>query len=262
MIFKKILFIMCILTSHAFAAECQLYENTHPGYPLLNSAHSQGGKCSTCASCHINAIFIGTPKTCDACHGSSGLRASVFKSAAHFPITGTLCSDCHNALSFTASWNMNHIAANTMTCITCHNGSYNNYNAQSVTAMHIPIGTIACNLCHISTTSFGIITTNVQIHTTIGSTALIASSASSCNICHTPTGLYNSEGAGAMHSPSGSEGCIQCHRSGSSPRARQTMSLTHHNNGMVNGQPATDCSFSGCHKPLGNTGKLYSQWDN
>ena len=135
---KKLLFCLSIITTGLFlpmsahAGECQLYETTHPGYPL-DGAHLQGGKCSMCASCHTNATFVGTPKTCDACHGSSGLRASVFKSSQHFPVIGNACSDCHNTTSYSGgTWSMNHTSLATgVRCDSCHNGSYETYNAQS-----------------------------------------------------------------------------------------------------------------------------------
>ena len=247
--------------STAYAAECQLYEtgNYHINYPL-NGSHLQAGKCSTCASCHVNGKFLGTPKVCDQCHGSSGLLAPVYKSTSHFPITGTLCSDCHNTISFTTSVNMNHIVLGSFACVTCHTSLYVNYGAQVVTSQHIPIGTIACNLCHTSTTSFSIITSVVSIHTTLGTTALIATSITSCNMCH--SGLYVSENAMKMHECTTATCtpqimCISCHATGASPRARQTMSLNHRGGTSIK----TDCSQSGCHRPAGNTGSLYSSWD-
>jgi hypothetical protein len=52
--------------------------------------------------------------------------------------------------------------------------------------------------------------------------------------------------------------CKGCHQSGTAflgPMER--MSLNHRNK-----TPApTDCSMSGCHRPLGNTGSAYTRWN-
>jgi hypothetical protein len=91
----------------ARAAECTLYEQSHPAF-LLSGSHLSTGKCATCASCHINSVFTGTPTSCVQCHNGDPSRLTVGRSAKHIPTALIECSYCHTTLSFTVA-TMNHI---------------------------------------------------------------------------------------------------------------------------------------------------------
>lgn len=241
MIFKRWLILLCFLTVHVYAAECQKYETMHPTF-LLNGAHLQAGKCSTCASCHIRSIFVGTPKSCLTCHNGDPSRLTIGRSAVHIPTGSIECSNCHNTTSFTATYTMNHTIVSGIACETCHNGTA--YASQGATGAlgapinHIPYkiklsngASMTCNICH-TTTAYATLT--------------------SWNTLSSTTIQHN----GTMGSSNG--WCIGCHLSGLSylTPGITTMSLTHHQK-----TPApVDCSQVGCHKPLGNTGKSYSSW--
>ena len=61
MIFRILAALIFLLTMNAYAAECTAYETSHPLFKL-DGAHLSTGKCKTCGSCHINSIYVGTPK--------------------------------------------------------------------------------------------------------------------------------------------------------------------------------------------------------
>jgi hypothetical protein len=52
--------------------------------------------------------------------------------------------------------------------------------------------------------------------------------------------------------------CKGCHQTGTNYLGKMTRNqLTH----QKKTPPAIDCSESGCHRPLGNKGSTYTQWD-
>ena len=130
----------------ASAAECSFYEQSHPNF-ILDGAHLSTGKCTTCASCHIGGVFLGTPKSCVTCHNGDPARSTVARSSAHPPTALVECSNCHITASFTSSWGMNHAVVSTQRCDTCHIATYSSYNAQPKDSKHIPT-TADCVTCH------------------------------------------------------------------------------------------------------------------
>lgn len=110
------------------AAECTLYEKSHPSF-LLDGSHLSTGKCTTCASCHINGVFMGTPKTCISCHNGDPRWMTIGRSTKHIPTMLVDCSNCHRTTLFTANTNMNHISVAMLRCDSCHNGAYTSYGA-------------------------------------------------------------------------------------------------------------------------------------
>lgn len=244
MIFKYLILIVSFLiASSAYSAECQRYETMHPTF-LLDGSHLQAGKCSTCASCHINGVFVGTPKSCLTCHNGDPSRLTIGRASNHIPTGNIECSNCHNTTSFTTTYTMNHASVISIACETCHNGtsyaSQGNVGALGVPINHIPYKTkltsgvsMTCNICHVTT-----------VYTSLSNWDTLSSNSIQHN--------------GTMGSGNG--WCIGCHLTGLnylSPGI-QRMSLTHHTKTPV----PTDCSQVGCHRPLGNTGKPYIQWDN
>ena len=127
---------------------------------------------------------------------------------------------------------MNHSVVTTMGCKTCHNGSYTTQGttgALAKPANHIPEAQLLngaamdCNACHVNTTSWSGMTMNHN----------------------------NSMGGGAGW-------CKACHASGTSfLGSMEKKSLTHESRNTT----ATDCSASGCHRPLGTKGTLFRNWD-
>lgn len=188
---------LCAPTS-ASAAECTLYEQSHPSF-LLDGAHLSTGKCGTCASCHRSGVFLGTPKTCIACHDGDPARVTVSRSSAHIPTLTVSCDSCHNTSSFTATWNMNHTSVDAYRCDSCHNGSYTTYNAQAKPPEpeHIPT-TLDCRTCHTTnnwsvdhaTLHAGITTGCVNCHNGVNATGKIdykpghPVTSNECETCH------------------------------------------------------------------------------
>lgn len=168
--FKLILLSLIFLFPQlSTAAECTLYEKSHPTF-LLNGAHLSTGKCSTCASCHKNGIFTGTPKACITCHNGDPRWTTIGRGTTHIPTLAVDCSLCHNTITFTTLIN---------TTLIRHNA----------------VVTIACKTCHATGTNY----------------------------------------LGGM----------------------ERMALNHRGGTTVK----VDCSQAGCHRPLGNTGKLYTNWN-
>ncbi|WP_284619042.1 cytochrome c3 family protein [Aquabacterium humicola] len=193
-----------------------------------------------CESCHkstaswANVSFAHSPSnavgtgTCDTCHNGSTAKG---KPATHLPIPSGIarCDSCHKSqASWTTSVTMNHSVVTTGLCKSCHNGSYTGSNALAKPANHIPEVQLLngagmdCNACHSSTTSWG--TQKMNHNGSLGN------------------------GAGW---------CKACHQSGTSyAGGMERKSLTHEKSTGV-----TDCSQSGCHRPLGTKGSPYTKWD-
>jgi hypothetical protein len=194
------------------------------------SCHKSTASWLTVTFAHSAANAVGTG-TCDTCHNGT---TALGKSATHIPVTTgpTKCDSCHKSqASFATSVTMNHTVVATSTCKTCHSGAYVSQGTQGALAKptnHIP---------------------EVQ---------LLNGAAMDCNTCHTGTAVWttvtmnhnNSQGNGAGW-------CKGCHTSGQAYLGnQQKMSLTHRKTTGV-----TDCSQSGCHRPLGTVGSTYRNWN-
>jgi hypothetical protein len=217
--------------------------NYSPGQRRPNNT-THNAVTTGCESCHrstaswLTVVFAHTPAnavgtgTCDTCHNGSSARG---KTPTHIPVsTGpTKCDSCHRSQSsWTTAVTMNHTVVATSTCKSCHNGSYVSQGTQGALAKptnHIPESQLLnganmdCKACHTSTASWGTMTMNHN----------------------------GSQGGGAGW-------CIGCHASGTNFLGNMEKErLTHE----TKNPPAKDCSESGCHRPLGNRGTTYRNWD-
>jgi hypothetical protein len=79
-----------------------------------------------------------------------------------------------------------------------------------------------------------------------------------CNACHTSTTTWTSMTMNHNNSQGNGAGwCKACHQSGTSYLgSMERMSLTHRRSTGV-----TDCSQSGCHRPLGSIGSTFRNWN-
>ncbi len=212
------------------------------GKPSTATHASVTGNCETCHKstsswtsgtrfAHSAANAVGTG-TCDTCHNGSTAKG---KPATHIPVPAgaAKCDSCHKSqVLFTTSVTMNHSVVVSSACKTCHNGSYVNAGSQGALAKpaaHIPEAQLLsganmdCKDCHNSTTSW------------------------------LPARMNHNASQG-----NGSGWCKACHTSGTAYQgSMDKKSLTH----KAKGTSPTDCSMSGCHKPLGNKGQAYSNWD-
>jgi hypothetical protein len=193
------------------------------------SCHKSAASWLTVTYTHSAANAVGTG-TCDTCHNGSTAKG---KPATHIPIpTGPArCDSCHRSqASFAISVTMNHSVVTAGACKSCHNGSYVSQGTQGALAKpsnHIP---------------------EVQ---------LLNGAAMDCKACHTGTTVWTS--VTMNHNASlgnGAGWCKACHQSGTAYLgSMQKKSLTHEKSTGV-----TDCSQSGCHRPLGVRGNPYTSW--
>jgi hypothetical protein len=120
---------------------------------------------ASCASCHVNSVYKGTPRDCVACHRSSYDRTtSPNHVAAGFPTT---CQSCHRAGD--TSWGQGsfshrfpitsgphrtacascHTTANsfaTFNCLNCHSRGETDSHHRSISGYRYE--SIACYSCH------------------------------------------------------------------------------------------------------------------
>ena len=95
-----------------------------------------------CESCHLNAIFKGTPRNCGVCHITGSTFNATPKTATHILSTNN-CAACHDTTSFRPSVHFTH--AEVMgSCVSCHNGTI----AQGKDPKIHPQTNDACEACH------------------------------------------------------------------------------------------------------------------
>lgn len=148
MTFKTISSLLCLLVfsllcNKSIAAECTAYEKLHPMWPLTG-AHLSTGKCTSCSTCHIPpgaAVWMGTPRTCIACHNGDPSRMTIGRSSKHLPTLLLDCVGCHNTMAFTNKTGITQTMIHntgypTVMCKGCHNGMYTSYGAQGMSNDH------------------------------------------------------------------------------------------------------------------------------
>jgi len=203
---------------------------THSGVTgNCESCHKSTSNWGSAVFAHSAANAVGTG-TCDTCHNGSTAKG---KPATHIPISAPAakCDSCHKSqASFATAVTMNHAVVATQSCKLCHNGSYTSQGAQGALAKpanHIP---------------------EVQ---------LLNGATMECSACHTGTATWTSMTMNHNNSLGNGAGwCKACHASGTSYLgSMDKKSLTHRS------ATATDCSQSGCHRPLGNKGTAFRNWD-
>jgi hypothetical protein len=222
-------------------------QGNNGGAQTFSATHPGGLTPGACNNCHSTTAWspatgfvhdATTVNNCSKCHGAAGTAATKINLGTHIPVGAIQCDQCHTTSKttftiYTASF---HSVVTATPCSTCHNGTYvsqgNNGGAQAKSAKHIPYeanllggASMTCNICHTGTTAW----------TTLAS----------------KTALHNGTPG------NGAGWCKGCHLSGLtfSDTALQKKSLTHQKSTGV-----TDCSQSGCHRPLGNQGSTYSSW--
>src|ERR1700676_3338641 len=74
-----------------------------------------------CESCHINAVFKGTPRSCGTCHITGSVYNATPKTQTHIK-RSTDCAPCHNTISFRPDVHFDHREV-MGSCVSCHNGT-------------------------------------------------------------------------------------------------------------------------------------------
>ena len=145
-----------------------------------------------CESCHLNAVFRGTPRDCGTCHITGSLFDATPKTAVHISATNN-CAACHNTISFRPDVHFDH--AEVMgSCVSCHNGSI----AEGEGPTH-PATSQDCAACHT------VISWNPPKF--VDHTQIPLSVAGFCIICHNGT---QAAGKPAGHIATNLE-CGDCH---------------------------------------------------
>jgi hypothetical protein len=250
-----------------------------------------------CFSCHSVTGWTPTKwnhtqqtvaNACSTCHASNyqgpGVKPGNHIPYAMVPVSASAnCDKCHKA--GTTSWSPGKFHAyNTVTaqCATCHAGSYLGPGIKS--NGHIPYAQVTaaasavCETCHKSTTDWG----TGKFHTSVTVT-------SQCNVCHN-TSQYGQMVKPSNHIPLAqllngtTMDCSACHKS-TTAGGFGTATMNHNNSqgagsGWCKGchlsstaflgsmekkssshlSGRTDCSTSGCHRPLGTRGTTYRSW--
>lgn len=184
-----------------------------------------------CESCHLQGIFVGTPRRCVDCHSNTGrIKASAAPST-HIRVIGD-CDFCHTADAWTNVPRVDHSAV-VGSCANCHNGVI----STGKHAGHVASSNI-CDDCH-TTFNWRFYHVNVDSNCVLCHNGTIAEgkhpthilSTASCEDCHrtsdwepvkrvdhgsvlgTCFSCHNgviAEGKGPLHVPS-SDDCSLCH---------------------------------------------------
>ena len=215
----------------AYALTAKPNTATHSGATVCETCHKSTSNWLNVQYTHAAANSVGTG-TCDTCH--NGSTSAVSKSAVHIPVPAGVarCDSCHKSqVSFRTAVTMNHTVVSTATCKSCHSGSYTSQGtaggAMAKIANHVP------------------------------EAQLLNGTAMDCNACHGSTSSWATEKMNHNASMGNGAGwCKSCHATGTSYQGNmEKKSLTHQSSGK------TDCSVSGCHKPLGSKGNAYTKWN-
>ncbi|MFA5370543.1 MAG: hypothetical protein WC053_04140 [Sideroxydans sp.] len=237
-----------------------------------------------CSTCHSNAAIVSAPnlkpaghaapalkgtEACDACHSYSGWYPNRFKHN-----TGAACASCHNgsiAVGKTGSHTTTSKA--TFACNDCHitttswlPAQYRHTSPAACSSCHDGIvaggksvGHVAttneCNQCHMNTTTWsGALGAKPPKHIPY------SNASEPCTSCHVGTSSVKT--GSALHTYLGGIACYTCHGSNTvySGQGQKTERWPNFHESSKN-PGATDCSASGCHRPLGSKGNLYINWD-
>jgi hypothetical protein len=173
-----------------------------------------------CESCHVNAIFKGTPRDCAACHGVGTEVHATAKPAEHI-LSSNRCGACHTPIAFKPAVNFDHAEVRG-SCSSCHNG----VQAQGKGPTHIQTD-LECDTCH-STIGWagavfnhaGVTTNCASCHDGINAKGMppthIPTGGAPCEACHSPTNYVTFAGTTMNHAAVSGMACASCHEAGMS----------------------------------------------
>jgi len=244
---------------------CEGCHTTTTTWSSAKVNHSTFTAATNCAQCHNGSTAPGKPGNhipttlnCYSCHTPTSATWTPTKWNHTQQAVTNACSSCH-----TGSYQgpdgkpASHIPyaavpnASAANCDACHKGSYTSW-ATGKFHSNVTV-TTGCNTCH-ATSSYGQVTKPAN-HIPLAQ--LLNGSTMDCSACHklNTTGGFSS--AAMNHNSSmgsGSGWCKSCHLSGASYLG----SMTRMSSGHLGSK--TDCSTSGCHRPLGTRGTAYTRW--
>lgn len=113
------------------------FNHMSTGFPLAG-VHAT----TSCESCHVGGVFVGTPRACDGCHATGKRIVATPKSTKHI-VTDAPCETCHFNTSTFFGARYNHGTAVPGQCENCHNGRI----TQGKPTSH-PVTIYSCDNCH------------------------------------------------------------------------------------------------------------------
>ena len=210
----RALALVLLLVPCGFAAQSRTnFDHDTTGFELTGQHRDL-----PCESCHANAIFKGTPRACQDCHGVGTAIRATAKPSNHILSTDN-CIACHAPIAWSPAVNFDHTQARG-SCSTCHNG----VQAQGKPPTHI-VTDLECDACHTTLTWAGAVFThqgvtggcaschdNVQAkgmpptHIPVGTTAPVP-----CEGCHSTTNFATFAGTKINHLAVSALSCASCH---------------------------------------------------
>ena len=215
---------LLLLTSVAHAADAASVDRTTFDHLTTGFELTGQHRDLLCESCHVNAIFKGTPKDCAACHGVGTAVRATAKPVTHILSTNK-CEACHTPVAWNPAVNFDH-AEVIGGCFTCHNG----VQAQGQGPNHIETNA-DCGKCHTTISWAGAVFNHPQVvdgcstchspgggATSLPPTHIPTDDAMgpSCAGCHAPTQYTTFAGANMNHLVVTSIRCDACHEAGMS----------------------------------------------
>ena len=249
----RVLLLMLVLVPCGFAAQSRTnFDHDTTGFELTGQHRDL-----PCESCHANAIFKGTPRTCQDCHGVGTAIRATAKPSNHILSTNN-CVACHAPIAWSPAVDFDHTQARG-SCSTCHNG----VQAQGKPPTHI-VTDLECDACHTTLTWAGAVFThqgvtsgcaschdNVQAkgmpptHVPVGTAAPVP-----CEGCHSTTNFATFAGTKINHPAVTALSCASCHETaaylGMHPSTSTTAGDSRPNATLDKAHPASgDCGQ--CH---------------
>lgn len=259
------------------------------GKPTLNHPVTT----AECDQCHRRSAWTpaswnhtGVTGDCATCHKAGGPgRNFTTNAAAHsqYAAMGVAgCNVCHTSYYSFSSVYYNHAGASPL-CGSCHNNpAYSgavaqvNRTSQSITdhAVFARVGITNCQSCHKSFAK-GSFPSGRYDHAgagpcqtchTAGNSPIRAMAtnhipilvSATCTACHYSSASWAAEVMAHNPAQVALTPCTTCHLRGNTYLGRMDKQRLHE---LSRNPAATDCSASGCHKPLGSKGVLYQKWD-
>jgi hypothetical protein len=187
------------------------FDHLTTGFELLN-AHLN----VPCESCHVGAVFKGTPRDCASCHRRGARITATFKPETHVLSTDR-CDACHTDVAWNPASRFDHREVEG-SCATCHNGviavgkpANHIASPDQCDACHSIFGwnpvikfdhsriTGSCSTCHNGTIAAGLPANHFP-------------TAQDCGVCHLSTTAF---GPGtAMNHRGITSNCSSCHETG------------------------------------------------
>ncbi|MBI5889524.1 MAG: hypothetical protein HZB47_02455 [Nitrosomonadales bacterium] len=238
----------------------------HNGVTAAGKGPTHGSTTAECNTCHRNTTtWLGASYhngavtgICGTCHnGTNGVKGTINDpNGLHIPLTAggdPNCDLCHRSTTTFTVYTMNH--GGITTCNTCHSSTSAYVVRTKMTLGSHEDSTTAqdCSNCHTSTGTWS---------SALGSKPakhIPEGTAPSCSSCHTGSSVL---GGSALHAYLGGIGCYTCHGNNTvySGQGQRTASWPNFHESSKN-PSAADCSASGCHRPAGSKGSLYTNWD-